>query len=440
MALTALLIPTRGVAAAAEVRHISFAEAVRIAIRQNSALQRAENAATLDGTAVAEAGMAFFPDLRLSLSGQESYGRFFSENEGRLLTETSESFSARLSSSMTLFDGWANVSRLHEARLNETASRLEVDRTRQTVVFQVISGFLALIEAREQVRIREENHAAQTDQEKLVQGLVEGGLRPISDLYQQQAAVAGARLSLVEARRDLDLRRVDLVQALQLDPTGTYAFDVPALPPLPEERPEPSLEALLARALDGRPDLEALEAQLRASLKGERAAAAGRWPSVTLSAGYGSNYSSNGRGGFLDQLDDRRTGSVSVGLSLPVFDRLATHHRTQRAGIATETARLALADLRQEVALQVRRAVLDWRAAHERLLAAEAQVRAARQALDATRERYEAGVATLYEVTQSRADLVAATSTQVSAAYGLLWQGRLLDYYVGDLDPSGDLL
>ena len=87
----------------------------------------------------------------------------------------------------------------------------------------------------------------------------------------------------------------------------------------------------------------------------------------------------------------------------------------------------------------MRRAVLDWNSAQEQLLAAEAQVRAAGQALRATQERYAVGGSSLYEVTLSRADWVSATSTLIRARYNLLWQGRLLDYYVGSLDPAGDL-
>ena len=67
----------------------------------------------------------------------------------------------------------------------------------------------------------------------------------------------------------------------------------------------------------------------------------------------------------------------------------------------------------REAKLQESAGNLDTERARRRLDAAEAQVRAARQAPEAIRERYEAGVATLYEVTQSRADLVGAESTKV---------------------------
>jgi len=416
---------------ASEPRRITFREAVEIALEQNTEIARAANQSALDRTAVSAATMRFLPDLRLGVSGTKHYE--YSPNE------TSEGFNAGLSSSVVLFDGRANVADLRAARLEASAGSLDTERTRQTVVFYVISGYLTLIEAGEQVRVREENFSAQMEQEEQVRALVEGGKRPISDLYQQQANVAAARASLVEARRVLELSRVDLVQALQLDPAGEYDFEVPPLSQSVGNGPQPDLTALLERAFQRRSDLAAVEARLRAADQNERAAEAERWPTVTLSADYGSRYSSSSEFSFLDQLDEGRSASLGISVSLPVFDRQATSQQIERARVGTDNTRLALADLRQEVALQVKRALLDRDAASERFRAAEAQVQAAEKALEVTRDRYAAGAATLYEVILTRADLVQATSDAVTARYKLLWQDRLLDYYVGDLDPAGGL-
>jgi outer membrane protein len=297
-----------------------------------------------------------------------------------------------------------------------------------------------MIEATEQARVREENLAAQEDQEKSVRALVEEGERAIADLYQQQANVASARLSVVETRRTLDLSRIDLVQALQLDPAGEYVFEIPPLPEEDAVAPASDLSALIERAFARRSDLRAITLEEDAAAANEQAAKGGRWPSVSLSASYGSKYSQDSDGGWMDQFEDKRSGSVGLSVSLPLFDRLATHQSIEQAQIQVTNAHLSLLDMRQEVALQVRRAVLDRDAAWEQLRAAEAQAVAAEQALNATRERYEAGAATLYEVTLARADLVSATSARVSARYNLLWQKRLLDYYVGDLDTTGGLV
>ncbi|MBP6875843.1 MAG: TolC family protein [Candidatus Eisenbacteria bacterium] len=425
----AMILGAATAADAQQVRRITFHEAVEIALAQNNALRRAENAGELDRIGVAEARADFLPDLSLSLSGSRP---FESSADG-------SSVRAGLSAGMTLFNGFANTSDLRAARLEQEAGELDIERTRQTVVFDVITGYLALIEAQEQVRVREENLQAQEKQLESIDALVEGGERPISDRYQQQSSVASARLGLVEARRSLDLARVDLVQALQLDPTREYEFEIPPLPPAPAGQTPIGWEEVLARAFERRSDLQAQRSRVESASVGERVARSGRWPRISLSAGYGADYAARLDGSLFDQFDETRGGSVSLSLSLPLFDRFGTSHSVARAKIATENQNIALQDLRQDVALQVRRAVLDRNAAAERLQAAQAQALAAEKALEFTSQRYEAGVATLYEVTLARADFVAATSASVNARYNLLWQDRLLDYYKGDLDPSGEL-
>ena len=124
---------------------------------------------------------------------------------------------------------------------------------------------------------------------------------------------------------------------------------------------------------------------------------------------------------------------------MPIFDRLTSGRAIERANVQVDNAQLALEDQRQQVALEVRRAVLDREAAVARLNAADARVEAAAQALTATEARYQAGVATLFELSQSRAAFVDASSAQVRARYTLVFQDRVLDYYTGSMNAGARL-
>jgi outer membrane protein len=429
--MAALVLAAPGAAAGQQPQSITFDQALELALRQSTAIARAENQQTLDALAVEDAQMRFVPDLRLSTSGAQDVA------SGGAARSGGQSASARLSSSVTLFDGFANVASLRGARLEQEAGDLDMERARQDVVFSVVSGYLTLIEAREQVKVAEENLAAQLDREADVKVLVDGGSRPIAELYQQQSNVAAARSTLVEAERAQALADVELVQALRLDPAGTYDFVAPAVGTA--EPTTPDVAGLVAQALARRPDLAALGRLEDAAEQGIRAAQATRLPTVSLSAGYGTSYASGTELGLSDQLDASRGGSLSVGISVPLFDGLSARRDIERANVQVDNARLSLEDRRQQVALEVKRAVLDQESAVARLDAATARVAAATQALSATEARYDAGVATLFEVTQARADFVDANSAEVRARYALLFQQRVLDYYTGALDTGATL-
>ena len=436
-ALSLLLVSaaTLGAQPAPVAQTITFDDAIRIALRQNTMLQQAQNASDLDAATVRQQRLALLPDLRLTSTTGQNYGRSFSEAEGRIIDQTTQSMNAGVSSSVTLFNGFSNVASLKSAQLAQDAGEHDVKRAEQTVAFTVASNFLALVQQQEQLRVQRENLAAEEAQERQIKAFVDAGSRPISDLYQQQATVAAARTSVVNAERALELAKVDLMQTLQLDPRGEYAFAPPPLDTTSKGATAFDLDSLLTRALRQRSDLDAQELLVNASGQDVRAAKGARWPSLSLSAGYNTAFNSATQVGFTDQLDQRRGGSISVGFSIPLWDRGSADLATQRAQIAEDNARLALKDRQQQIGLEVRRAHLDYRAAIQQLDASAAQLRAAQLALESSQQRYTVGAATLLEVTQSRAALTQASSAVVSARYGLLFQRTLIGYYVGDLDP-----
>ena len=416
-------------------RRITFDDAVGIALKQNVSVRQAENATELDATAVRQSQLQFLPDLRFSVSGSGNLGRNFNQNEGVIVDQTTGSMSTGISSSVTLWNGGQNTANLRAARLGEQASTQDLARTRQTVVFTVASNYLELVAQQEQLRVQRQNLQALQQQEEQIQRFVDVGTRPISDLYQQQASVAAARVSVVETQRALELAKVNLIQTLQLDAADDYEFVAPAVSEADVNR-QYNLDSLVARAYAQRVDIDADEARVGAAEQDVKAAQAARLPAISLSAGYNTALSSASTLSVADQLNQRRGGSVGIGVSIPLFDRGSADLATQRAQIQAENARLALEQQRQQVAVEVRRAYLDHRSSQERLAAAQAQQRAADQALAATRERYRVGAATLVELTQSQAAQAQAASALVNARYNLVFQQSLMSYYTGELDPQ----
>jgi outer membrane protein len=192
-----------------------------------------------------------------------------------------------------------------------------------------------------------------------------------------------------------------------------------------------NLDRLTDAALERRPDIAAAEARVGAAEQTRRIAAASRWPSLAMTFGYNSRYTSSSDTPFMDQLDERRGGGVGLSVALPVFDRSASAIAKQRGRIQVENARIGLQNVRQNVAIEVRTAYLDLGYAREQVAEAEAQLRSAQLALEASQERYNIGAATLVELTQARTAQLRAASDLVNARYGLLFQSRLIDYYLG---------
>ena len=84
---------------------ITFEDAVQIALKQNITLAQAQNAVASEAASVRGAKLSFLPNLQLSTSSSQTYGRNFSETTGDVLSRNNQSLNAGISSSVTLFTG-----------------------------------------------------------------------------------------------------------------------------------------------------------------------------------------------------------------------------------------------------------------------------------------------------------------------------------------------
>lgn len=427
-----------------EPRVITFNEAARIALEQNVTLKQAANDVELTAVTVTSERADFYPNLNFSAGSTRNYGLSFDPTTGDNVSQTSDFISFDLSSSVNLFNGFADVASLKQSRhaLDADASRYE--RTRQTVLFNVIQNYLQVVLEQERVRIREEDVAAQRRQLQQIDEFVRVGSRPVSDQYQQQATLATSELRLIEAQQAVQVSTTRLIQVLQLDPFGDYTFTAPSTDEVRLVVKDYDLSQMLQRAFDERADLDAQASRIDAYEAGIRVARSGYLPSVSLSAGIGTDYSSSLRDAFDQsfgtQLGDNRAEFVRLGVSVPIFNRLQTRANVERARVQYENAALSLQDLEQQVALDVRQAYLDYQTAAQRLDATAAQLRAAEQALQVEEERYDVGASTLVELTQARSRFVEASSNRAQAVYQFFFQEKVIDYYLGVLDPSTPLV
>ena len=140
---------------AQQVRDVSFNEAVQIALERNVTILRAKNNLDLQELTVKSEKMDFLPNFNMSSGANRNYGLQFDQTTGRLVNASNDGFNLSASSSISLFAGFSNVATLAGARATLEAQEFSYERTRQTVVFNVISNYLNVILAEETIQIRQ---------------------------------------------------------------------------------------------------------------------------------------------------------------------------------------------------------------------------------------------------------------------------------------------
>lgn len=153
-----------------------------------------------------------------------------------------------------------------------------------------------------------------------------------------------------------------------------------------------------------------LVAAMAAALGGPAAAqpAARRRPNVVLGAAYDAASKFSASSG---------NWSVTLAVTLPVFDGGVTEARIREARLRLEQLTVLEAQMKQRVQLEVRRAWLGVEQSNAQLVTASAAVGQAREADRIARLRYEAGVGTALDVLLAQAALAQAELALATARF-----------------------
>jgi len=263
-----------------------------------------------------QAGAARYPEV----NAEAGASRTRAETAGA--TARANLFSLGLGASYEL-DLWGRVrSAARAARLDEQASRSDLQTAAISIAGTVGDVWYSLVEQRRQIRLLNEQIDASKTFLDLVERRFAEGLASALDVYQQRTQLANTRGQVPSAEARLQVLKHELAVLLGRLPTEDTApklGELPALPPLPKT-------GLPASLLHRRPDVRAAAARLAAADHRVAAAVADRLPSVRLTGGAG--YSSN----KLHKLPFRPTWSIGSSLLMPIFDagrRVAEVSRTR---------------------------------------------------------------------------------------------------------------
>ena len=431
-ALIVILLSLPTVLLAQDTVRIELPEAISLAGGRNIDLLRAQNALRSAGTRIESARGAFQPSLTLSAGPSFRYQFGTSAADPTTVDHTSGSLSVSASSAYTIYNGGADRAAVAQAEGLARASDIAIDRTIQRTVYAVISAYYSIATQRELIEVERQNLEAERRHLERVRAFTEAGTRPISDLYTEEATLASFELRLLNAQYQFEGEKLNLVALLRINPVGRYDFPSPP-PPTGVDSLSGTDAELVAQGMASRREVQVVRERLEAARQGRRVAEAGSSPTLGLTGSIGSSASStNDRDPFAQQLVSvNPSASLGLSLQLPVLDRNRTDVAVAQAQIDYDNELLTMAEVHQQIALEVRQARINIATAQAQLQTAMRQLDASRQALEVEQTRYESGVSTLVELTQARARYVSSQGDVVQARNGLELSRHGLLYAVG---------
>jgi len=433
-----LLLTNTPLVAQVQDSTLTYDEAVSIALRENIQIRQQEN---ILETARAERARAYAnmaPSLNFGATGQRIYGRQFDNTTGRFTEQKVDRLYGGLSAELTLFNGFAIVNTIKQRQKAAEAQFYQINQSKQDVIFSVSQQYLQVLLNQELLRIAKSNLKQQNELAESIKIFVETGTRNIADQYNQESEARKAALSVVEMENQLTVSKVQLIRTLQIDPFENWIFTEPDFNEKIVLEERSSMEDMYNTAIANRYDLKQQTNNIDASKYALRATKSLYYPNLSLGYDLYSQYSNLDEENNLEKqlFDINNSQVISLRLNVPIFNNLSTRTRIQRSKQELNNAMLDLEDLERNIFEQLQTAIADYNTAQERIVAAEAQVKAAEKALEAEKERFRLGVGNILDLNRVNAAYVEALSTQAQANYQLIFQKTALDYYQGTLDNS----
>jgi multidrug efflux system outer membrane protein len=298
-------------------------------------------------------------------------------------------------------DLWGRIRRANEAaRAQLLATEAAQQTVRQTLVAQVATAYLSLLELDYELEIAQRTYSVRTNSLTLTTARADGGVSSLQDVRQAEILVATAQAAIVDTERRIEQQENELCILLGRNPGSPQrgegllrqTLDATVPPGLPSD------------LIDRRPDIRAAEQQLVAANADIGQAKAAFFPKVTLTGFYGFQSVA---------LSDLFTGGSQTwqfgpAVTVPLFTGGALRGNLKLAQARFEEAVAQYRKTVQNSFREVSDSLIAYQRTREFRARQEERAEAHRSAADLANVRYEGGVTSYLEVLYSEQELFSA--------------------------------
>lgn len=430
----------------AQAQKWTLEQCVTYALENNLSIKQSQKDQQLADIAKKDAIGNFLPNANASASHSWNIGLNPNITTGLLQNQTTQFTSAGFNVGVTIYDGLKNQLQLQKARLNQIASNYQLDKMKEDISLNVVNAFLQIVFNQENLNVQQQQLDYNKKQLTRTEALVNAGTIAKAEWYDAKANVAADAQRLVVAQNNLLLSKLSLAQLLQLQEPDKFDVDVKGIALASSKIVEQSVWQIISKAKENRVDLKLAENSVALAEKDVKLAKAAYQPTVSgfygmnsrvaytdriIGLGAGNQPVYGGPAPFFDQLNTNKGQSFGVSINVPIFNGFAVRNNVKRSKIALDKANMALQQRDLEVTRTVYTAFTDTQAAQKTLEASQTTLEARQLAFSFAKDRFEAGMMTVFDFNQAQTLYNQAQSDVLRAKYDLVFRTKILEYYFG---------
>ena len=443
---------------------------VEYALEHNISIKQQDIQAKIAELTLKQSKASQIPSLNFGTNLGINTGRSIDRVTNQFTTESVWYNTFSLQSNVDLFNWFSKRNTIAGDKYESEASKAAVDKLKNDISLNIASAYLQALLSKEQINISKVQISQTQFQLDNTQKLVNAGSLPELNLAELEAQLATDSSSLITAQGTETQSLLLLKSLLQLD--AGVAFDVEAPPvemipiePIGEMQPE----AVYVLALKNLPQQQVNKFRLEAAKKYSDAAKGAMYPSLSMGASLGTNYSTNKNNQQLlsntpigldtlarvfpsnapvvvpkfdtryrffsnpygTQLSDNFSNGIGLSLNVPIFNGRSARTNWQKQKLNVENLTLQQDLSNMTLKQDIYTAYTDAITSMQKFNASTKRVSSAQKAFDFAQKRYDVGLLNTIDLLTNQNNLFRAKIDRLSAQFDFVFKMKLLEFYRG---------
>ncbi len=310
------------------------------------------------------------------------------------------------------------------------AAGWQSDWCMQKVIFEALSCTYAYLGSKEKLAAYESSLDDLNKTYEALEELYNRGLRTISDMYTFKAAIAEARMEIIEQKAIVGAALSDLVAILGLPCSRQLEIASLAEPPV-DRKLFLDIERLVYKAQRQRSDLQAKYATLVEKEAIRKRVLASYYPKLQF----------DGDVGIQHYIRDKAKGlnyNLSLTFNIPFYTGGEARSRQDIALADLEAARIDIEQLKLNITKEITACSLKFESSQELMDEVISYLRNAQQAFDGVFERYKAGTNSMFDLMAAQKQLVRARIRRGEAKSSWYRDFAALVFAIGVIVQGGE--
>lgn len=424
----------------------SLEDCIRYAIENNIQIKQQVIQTEYNKNSLDLAKLKLLPTVNGQSTYSFNFNRTLDQTTNVYRDQSGQSAQIYVGGNLPLFTGLQNLNSIKSNQYLLLASEQDLQTIKDNIALSVALGYLQILLNKELVAATDNQLQITLQQIERTKKLVDAGSSARGNLLQIEAQAASEEVQLINLKNQLELSYLNLTQLLELKTPVGFEVSVPSIGVDSNSVITGNIDDIYQQALGTRPEVKSSELKLSASEYDLKTARGGRYPSLSLSHSYSTQYTNLRQKVTIDpvtglpvtedypfgsQLRDFKNYVLGFNLRVPILNGWQVNKNVSNSKLALENSNYTLEATKKQLYKNIQQAYTDATASLKKYNASTKAVTSTEESFRYSEQKFNVGLVTPVDYNAAKTQLLKAQSDLAQSKYEFVFKTKVLDFYKG---------